>query len=230
MAGLTTRDLERVKSFCSRQHDRGRMAYDRLMSDIPRSCIFIGTTNETALFTDLVNRRFWPVLVEGFDIDALKRDLDQIWAEAAQAEAAGESIRLDPELWQAAAEVQARFRVEDAWSSTIGAVIGNLTGRITTVDLYKIINKTTGSIVHTDGRRMARAMRELGFEHRQIRDNSHWNNNPRWFYARGDETTRNRDIYVFRDQLTGQLTVTYDSTNAVQEDPAIAVNEDELPI
>lgn len=208
MAGLTTRDLERIKGFCSRQTDRGRMAYDRLMSDVPRSCVFIGTTNETALFTDLANRRFWPVLVAGFDIAALRRDLNQLWAEAARAETAGESIRLDESLWPAAAEVQSRFRVDDAWADLIEREIGLLTGRITTVDLYKLINKATGTIVHTDGRRLAKAMRELGFERYQVRDGRSWNNNPRWYYGRGTPVERARDIYVFRDPVTGLVTVT----------------------
>ncbi len=161
-------------------------------------------------------------MVEGFDIEDLKRDLDQIWAEAAQAEASGESIRLDQALWPAAAEVQGRFRVEDAWATMLEAELGVMTGRISTVDIYKILNKATGTIVHTDGRRLARAMRELGFEHRQVRDGRSWNNNPRWYYTRGDEDQRRADIYVFRNLTTGQVRVSYESDyDTASADPAI---------
>lgn len=209
LAGMSTRDVERVKAFCSRQHDRGRMSYDRLMTDLPRCCVFIGTTNEDTIFTDLLNRRYWPVtILQEFDLVALKRDLDQLWAEAAHAEAQGESIRLARELWPVATEVQSKYRVEDSWATMIDLAIGHINGRITSVDLYKIINKASGSILHTDGRRLGRAMREVGFDRRQVRDGR--GPNPRWYYVRGTEKEQDRDIFVFRDQITGELSISND--------------------
>lgn len=221
LAGMTTKDVERIKAFCSRQTDRGRMSYDRLVTDLPRSCVFIGTTNEETLFTDLLNRRYWPVSVlDEFDVDAMKRDLDQLWAEAAVAEAAGESIRLDRALWPIAAEVQGRYRVEDSWSTLLDQHLGNLSGRVTSVDLYKIINKQASSVLHTDGRRLGRAMREIGFDRKQFRDGS--SPNPRWYYTRGaTDQDRDRDILVFRDQITGEVSVT-DSAPPSDVEPAPA--------
>ncbi len=206
LAGMSTRDVERIKGFCSRQTDRGRMSYHHFVTDLPRSCVFIGTTNEESIFTDISNRRYWPVriLVE-FDLDAMRRDLAQLWAEAACAEAAGESIRLARELWPAAAEAQASFKTEDQWSSLLDHTLGNLNGRLMSLDAFKIINKGSGVTLHADGRRLGRAMREIGFERKQIRDGQ--SPNPRWYYVRGTVDDQLLSIYVFRDPITGVLEV-----------------------
>ena len=54
--------------------------------------------------------RFRPAAIEKFDLDALRRDCEQLWAEAAHYEADGESITLQEDLWGAASEVVRRRR------------------------------------------------------------------------------------------------------------------------
>lgn len=223
MTGLSSRELERIKGYCSTQTDRGRMSYDRLITEVPRCCVFIGTTNEEKLFVDMANRRFWPVRVLAeFDLVALRLYRDQLWAEAAQAETRGESIRLDRDLWPIAAEEQAKYRVEDTWATLLDQCFGHLNGRITSPDLYRLISKQVGNTQHLDGKRLSRAMKEIGFEHRQLRTLD--SPNPRWYYARGTEAERLRDLYVLPDPVTGIYAVGHHPT-----EPPEPMAEDQRP-
>lgn len=56
---------EAIKAFITRQVDRCRLSYGYNISSFPRSCIFIGTTNETDYLTDETgNRRFLPLYMQ----------------------------------------------------------------------------------------------------------------------------------------------------------------------
>ena len=85
-----------LKAFLSRTHDEARMAYAQEVSRVPRQFVVVGTTAATPYLTDApCNRRIWPIHVGCFDLVRLAEVRDQLWAEAAVAEASGESIYLD---------------------------------------------------------------------------------------------------------------------------------------
>jgi predicted P-loop ATPase len=81
-------DVSRIKQFLSLRTDRFRAAYGRHVKDIPRCCVFFGTTNTAEFLRDRTgNRRFWPVDagVEpcGKSIWLeLDGSINQLWAEA----------------------------------------------------------------------------------------------------------------------------------------------------
>lgn len=120
LAGMRRADVERVKAFASRTEDRARPAYGRIRVDMKRRGIVVGTTNsDSYLQSETGNRRFWPLGTGAIDLAGLTRDRDQLWAEAAAAEASGASIVLHPGLWAAASEVQ-RDRLEgDPWEEWV---------------------------------------------------------------------------------------------------------------
>lgn len=75
--------IEAVKSFVSRRVDKIRVPYGRRSTEFPRTCILAGTTNGSLeLYDETGGRRFWPVEVGKIDVDGLRRDRDQLWAEA----------------------------------------------------------------------------------------------------------------------------------------------------
>ena len=120
LAGMRRADVEHVKAFASRQFDRARPAYGRVREDRPRRSIEWGTTNnQEYLLSQTGNRRFWPLETGVIDLEALKRDREQLLGEAATYEADGESITLDPSLWGDAREAQEQRRVADPWEDLL---------------------------------------------------------------------------------------------------------------
>lgn len=78
-----------VKAYITRQTDSYRQPYDKNTTDLPRQCIFIGTTNNEHFLKDQTgNRRFYPITVHStgydlFDHEAeCKAYIEQCWAEA----------------------------------------------------------------------------------------------------------------------------------------------------
>ena len=93
----------------------------------PRQFIFIGTTNEATYLTDDTgNRRYFPIKVGEVDVDGIKRDRDQLWAEAAHYEARGELTYIsDPRLIKAHKAAQREREIHDEWEGMIAEWLEN---------------------------------------------------------------------------------------------------------
>jgi predicted P-loop ATPase len=124
--------IERTKAFMSRGIDHYRPSYGRRAMDFPRQCVFGGTTNaDTYLADETGGRRFWPVKVGKIDLETIRRDRDQLWAEAVAAFKAGEKWWLNAEGEKAAGVEQAERRIQDPWDETVMAWAEMQTGRVT---------------------------------------------------------------------------------------------------
>jgi predicted P-loop ATPase len=131
LTDISRADTNRVKAFASRTTDRARPAYGRVVEKRARRCTLWGTTNDSQyLKSQTGNRRFLPLAVGTIDIEALRRDRDQLWGEAAAAEATGETIMLKEQLWVIAGEEQEARREIDPWED----ILANIPGRVTLGD------------------------------------------------------------------------------------------------
>ncbi|MEV2294895.1 virulence-associated E family protein [Paenibacillus larvae] len=120
LAGMTKAEVDEIKQFITKRSDKYRVAYDRVITDFPRKCVFFGSTNNWDFLKDPTgNRRFWPVSVKPerrtknvFE-DLTEYEIGQIWAEALQAYHRGERITLSPEVEKEAPGIQESHMEED---------------------------------------------------------------------------------------------------------------------
>ena len=196
LKGMSARRVGELKNFLSSARDRARMSYGRLEADHPRHFVIVGTTNEERYLKDRTgNRRFWPVTVRDINLEALRSDLDQLWAEAALLERQGESIRLDPGLWsEAAAEQGAREEIEP-WQDLLAEALDGLEGKIRSADVWKLVGVQPGNQTQNQNNRLGSSMKALGWERKQLK----WNGKDASCYVRGSDAVRQRQLIVEGD-------------------------------
>jgi len=158
-------DVRQIKSWLARQVDRFRRPYGKIVEDFPRSGIIAGTMNPsgTGYFQDASGaRRFWPVMLNGIDLQALKQDAPQLWAEAVHLYQHGFTWWLDKEEEDLARSVQAVRYEDDPWSELIDKMLTART-RITLNEIMQNLDiaKEKRSTVYT--RRIASHLHTKGW-------------------------------------------------------------------
>lgn len=189
LSKLSDAAVEHVKAMLSRRFDKARLAYARNAIETGRGCVWGGTTNSSHYLRDRTgNRRFWPVVCGVINLASLPHVRDQLWAEAAQREAAGESIRLDESLWEAAAIEQEERMVDDPIEATLSALLGDRTGRIKPKVLWDALNVPVDRQSRLN-RQFGEAMKSLGWQKKRISVM----NEKIYFYIKGGEA---REIII----------------------------------
>ncbi len=109
-----------TKAFLTAQEDTYRPAYGRHAVTTKRHCIFCGTTNEQSFISDMTgSRRFWPVRVGTVDLQWIKDNRDQLWAEAMAAYKRGEIWWLENESESELQKISEDYRQIDPWQPMI---------------------------------------------------------------------------------------------------------------
>jgi predicted P-loop ATPase len=110
-----------LKSFLSRDKEQYRPSYGRNDVDEPRQCIFVGTTNREQYLRDETGaRRFWPVKIGTINLNRLREQRDQMFAEAVNRFKNGEQWWPSRQFEQAHLHIEQDERYEvDAWEQAI---------------------------------------------------------------------------------------------------------------
>jgi hypothetical protein len=184
LKGINTRDAESIKAFLSRTKDRIKPLYAEFTVDISRRCIFIGTTNNQGFLGDETGERRWLPMVSGkVDREAIKRDRDQLWAEAAYLYKK-HGIMWDKAQHLAKAE-HCNFKEEDLWLPDVEAYLKGLqiSNGITYTTIAGDSYLTTSGILYgalsievknqqrRDEMRIGKIMIALGYKKKKLRLN-----------------------------------------------------------
>lgn len=115
-------DITHHKEFLSRTHERYRPPYEPAEVEEPRQCTFIGTSNKSVYLRDETgNRRYWGVAIsKKIQIEKLKRDRDQIIAEAIDDYRRGLPTYPDEKTQRDVIEEEQESRYEDdPWTDAV---------------------------------------------------------------------------------------------------------------
>jgi predicted P-loop ATPase len=161
--------LDVAKAFVSRRSDYYRPAYGRIHKDYPRTCVFVGTTNDDHPLHDRENRRFMPVHCVKADTSWITSNRDQLWAEAVSRYRGGEQWWVTvPTLLQKIAEHAEEARQADSWIEILDEEIGHMVAismRIA-ADALKIRPDQLTRAMET---RIGLALKALGYTRKRVR-------------------------------------------------------------
>lgn len=212
--------VEHVKGMLSRKVDRSRMAFGRNTKVKPREFIICGTCNfipggKPEYLVDLTgNRRFWPLLVGEIDLEKIKADRDQLFAEAATLEASeGYSIRLPKEMWAEAAEVQQSRMAPNPYIDQLTEAFGEREGRVKSTTVQMVL-KIEGAVTQNMRNLIGDAMRMLGYRYRTVRIGD-YNGKA---YIKGDSP---HELVAKRNPDTGRFVI-------LEPDPSLTLLQDRL--
>jgi len=107
-----------IKQVITCRTDRYRTPYEDRAQDHPRQSVFVATTNNTQWQRDETGaRRFWPITCKTVNLDKVRENKDQLFAEAVHRYKAGEDWHKTPE--KSTKEEQEARRQVDAWESVV---------------------------------------------------------------------------------------------------------------
>jgi hypothetical protein len=179
LASFNRGEVNRIKAFVSSPSDNLRPSYGRRNEDYPRQCVFVGTTNDKHYLTDTTgNRRYWPVSCGAIDVEALRRDRDQLWAEARDRYRAGELWYLVGEEVTLAAVEQAERESEDPWQALLvrwcASPLCSADGFTVGEALVGACGVAADAQTQAQATRVGRLLAKLGYVAGSRRDPSDW--------------------------------------------------------
>jgi predicted P-loop ATPase/phage/plasmid primase-like uncharacterized protein len=162
---LNKSDSSAAKSFFATETDRFRNFYGKRATDVHRQGVFAGSVNfDTYLKDESGNRRYWPLRVGGpIHIDALRRDRDQLWAEAVQLYRQGV-------IWHVTETEKPLFEIEqteryegDVYEDKIAKYL-ELVNRVTMEEILgECLKLDTSKWTLPEQRRIGKALKSLGW-------------------------------------------------------------------
>jgi predicted P-loop ATPase len=178
MHAMDRAESAKLKAFITRQVERYRPSYGRREVHEPRQNIFVGTTNrDTYLRDESGGRRFWPIKAGQIDIDALRRDRDQLFAEAVDRYQHGEQWWPDKNFEREHMQPEQDKRYEaDVWEEKVEEHIATLIeSKVTILQIARdALHIETAKIGTTDQRRIMRVLERLGWKRGERTETARW--------------------------------------------------------
>lgn len=168
LEALGKAEISTIKAIMSQQTDRFRPPYGTSPVTFKRQGALWGSVNQDEYLKDYSgNRRFWPVFCRRVDLEWVKLNRDQLWAEALALFEAGENWWVDGEREEALFEKEQDTRLQrDAWEPLIADWLKVQVGNwFTAADiLIGALTMDSKSIQRVHQNRLSPIMKALGWK------------------------------------------------------------------
>lgn len=161
-----------LKRIITTRSDKFRTPYDTHPVQHGRTSLFVGTTNQDQYLNDPTGaRRFWPIVTTSIDLEAIKRDREQLFAEAVHLYKSGATWWIVPD---SAKEEQDLRQEEDGWET---AIIDHLsTTQRSEINTYELaisaLRMEPYQVNTSTKRRIASILKKMGWENKPISRNN----------------------------------------------------------
>ena len=175
LAAINKSEIEVIKNFVTSQIDHVRGKYAHYYGDYPRTCSFIGTTNDETFLKDPTgNRRWWPVKVASvIDTDLLRSVVRQLLGEAAHRVIAGEPWHVTSlEAHRQAAVIRQDSFQDDVWKDDCLAAFHRLKSEVAHIQTADILREMGLKIEQHSKQaetRINQIMRSSGYEYKNTK-------------------------------------------------------------
>ena len=181
------------KALITRVEDTYRPPYKMTVVTKVRRCVLVGNTNDAEFLLEEENRRFMPIHVHDIDLDWLKDNLEQLYAEAVHRFRAGEPWWSEDEgVWDEAKEEFAEtyvheFRVRAELQHVLDA--GNtlrLANGTVALELGQLLERLTDIRPQVRSRDVASCLRRLGYTDTRMRVDGSKHPHRLWYKVKPD--------------------------------------------
>jgi predicted P-loop ATPase len=165
---MSRAESNQLKAFITRTVERYRRSYGRKDSVEPRQCVFIGTINKSIYLRDETGgRRYWGVKTGIIKLADLRRDRDQLFAEALKLYRDGVQWWPDKEFEAKHISPEQHKRYEaDPWEDPIGEYLARTSAGVLVSQIAKDVLGFDGysRLGTADARRIAAILEREGWE------------------------------------------------------------------
>lgn len=161
-------DFNWLKGIITNATDVYRQSYGRTSVSVPRESVFVATINPSATceyLKDDENRRYWPVRTGQLDIEGLKRDREQYFAEAVHRYKQGEQSWLNDAEAEIATIEQDMRKEHHPWVTMLKPWADERAGGFSPNDCYLALGLQPEHAKSHHRATMYSVLKQLGFVH-----------------------------------------------------------------
>jgi len=165
LAGFKKQEDDEIKGWITVKEDRCRVPYGKTITHFPRQFVLCGTTNNYDYLKDPTgNRRYWPFKSSAVDLEAIKRDREQLWAEAVTLYRQGLYIGPTPDEMDLAKTAQDKRLTIDTWEDDVLAAVDRIEpGGFNTRAVFKEMGLGLKDQDYKNTRRITNILQQNGF-------------------------------------------------------------------